>query len=150
MIPGKNPRKNPAKVNNIRFVLDSTVVINHLNKKLDIDAFFDTIPDCERFVSIVTEIETLSDPEMAEKEEKEAREFLAHFDSVVDIIPAIKEEAIKIRRAFRIKLPDAVIAATAIILDATLLSNDPHHTKKILWPGYRAQSIEQMADNREQ
>jgi predicted nucleic acid-binding protein len=123
-----------------RFVLDSTIIIQHLNKEIDVAAFFGAIPACERFVSIVTEIEVLSDPAMTEDEEKEARKLLKHFDSI-DILPAIKEETVKIRRAFKLRLPDAVIAATAVILNATLLSNDPHHLKKLVWPGYQVQAI---------
>ncbi|MDR2746871.1 MAG: hypothetical protein LBB77_05425 [Treponema sp.] len=88
-----------------RFVLDSTVVINHLNKKLDIETFLDTMPGCERFASIVTEIETLSDPEMTEDEENAAREFLARLDSIVDIVPSIKRGGNKNPQGIQIKTP---------------------------------------------
>jgi predicted nucleic acid-binding protein len=123
-----------------RFVLDSTVVINHLNKKLDADAFFSEIPEYELYISIVTEIEALSKPNMTEEEKLETKIFLARF-KVVNIIPAIRDMTIEIRRITRLKFPDAVIAATAVILDATLLSNDTHHLKQLSWPGLNAENV---------
>jgi predicted nucleic acid-binding protein len=132
-IPGKKPMEVMDKP---RFVLDSTVVINHLNKKLDADTFFSDIPEYELYVSIVTEIEALSKPGMTEEEKQEAKTFLARF-RIVNIIPAIKDITIEIRQITKLRLPDAVIAATAVILNATLLSNDSHHLKKLSWPGYQ-------------
>jgi predicted nucleic acid-binding protein len=135
--PGK---KLVEEIDKPRFVLDSTVVINHLNKKLNADTFFNSIPEYELYISIVTEIETLSKPSMTEEEKQEAKVFLARFKTV-NIIPAIKDMTIEIRQITRLKLPDAVIAATAVILNATLLSNDPHHLKKFVWPGLKTQAI---------
>jgi predicted nucleic acid-binding protein len=60
--------------------------------------------------------------------------------SIIDILPVIKDEAINIRQATRMKLPDAVIAATAIVLDATCLSNDDD-LLDLVWPNYRVQEI---------
>jgi predicted nucleic acid-binding protein len=123
-----------------RFVLDSTVVINHLNQRADIDVFFSGIPEYEQYVSIITEIEVLSKPGMTEPEIQGIKTFLAQFE-IVDMIPAIKDTTIEIRRATGLKLPDAMIAATAVILNATLLSNDPHHIKKSIWPGLTTLAI---------
>jgi predicted nucleic acid-binding protein len=123
-----------------RFVLDSTVIINHLNQRADIGAFFSDIPEYEWYVSIITEIEVLSKPGMTEPEIQGTKTFLAQFE-IVDMIPAIKDMTIEIRRASGLKLPDAVIAATAVILNATLLSNDLHHIKKVIWPGLKTLAI---------
>jgi predicted nucleic acid-binding protein len=43
---------------------------------------------------------------------------------VIDIGDRVKMEAIALRAAFKLKLPDAIIAATALVLDATLLTAD--------------------------
>jgi predicted nucleic acid-binding protein len=45
---------------------------------------------------------------------------------LIEIDKSICEVAIKIRRAKELRLPDALIAASAIILNATVLSNDSH------------------------
>jgi predicted nucleic acid-binding protein len=123
-----------------RFIFDSTVVINHLNKKLNLDDFFAASPESEWLISVITEIEALSKPDMTAEEKQETRKFLARFKAV-NIIPAIKDMTIEIRQATRLKLPDAVIAATAIILNATLLSNDLHFLRTFSWPGLTVQSL---------
>ncbi|HNR30376.1 MAG TPA: PIN domain-containing protein [Candidatus Hydrogenedentes bacterium] len=43
---------------------------------------------------------------------------------VVELTPDIRYAAIKIRRRESVKLPDAIIAATAQVLGAELLTND--------------------------
>jgi predicted nucleic acid-binding protein len=77
---------------------------------------------------------------MTEPEIQGTKAFLAQFE-MVDMIPSIKDMTIEIRRATGLKLPDAVIAATSVILNATLLSNDPHHIKKAIWPGLKTLAI---------
>jgi predicted nucleic acid-binding protein len=117
------------------FVLDSTAVINHLNHKFDVDKFVENIdPAADKIVSVVTYIETLAKPGVTLDEEQEAMTFLASC-KVEDISTAIRDETIKLRRINpQKKLPDCIIAATAIALKATLLSNDPHLIN-LVWPG---------------
>jgi predicted nucleic acid-binding protein len=43
---------------------------------------------------------------------------------VIPLGEEVKECAILIRRLYGVKIPDAIIAATAQVLDATLVSND--------------------------
>jgi predicted nucleic acid-binding protein len=131
--------ETPGKMDNPRFVLDSTVIIGRLNKQLDLDTFFGDMPNVERLTSIIGFIEALSKSEMLVDEDQNARSFLSTM-TILDILPSIRDMTIEIRRVTKIKLPDAVIAATAIILDATLLSNDPHHLK-LVWPGLKVQSV---------
>jgi predicted nucleic acid-binding protein len=119
-----------------KYVLDSTVIINHINKQLDIEAFFDTLPAFDRFISDITNIEALSKPGMGKAEIDEAKGFLLQFESVA-LWPKIIEDAAALRRRFRLKTPDAsnqrfAIAATARVLGATLLTGDgPFANKKI-------------------
>jgi predicted nucleic acid-binding protein len=51
----------------------------------------------------------------------------------------IKWEAIRIRRAGspRLKLPDAIVTATAVVLSAYLVTADDKLTK-LAWPGFNA------------
>jgi predicted nucleic acid-binding protein len=39
-----------------------------------------------------------------------------------------------------LNFPDTIIAVTAIVLNAILLSNDPH-LRDFNWPGYTAQPV---------
>jgi len=48
-----------------RFLLDSNVLIDALNDKLDLLVFLDNFPDCEAYINLVVEIEVLSnDPHL--------------------------------------------------------------------------------------
>ena len=55
----------------------------------------------------------------------------------------MRETAIRLRRERRLKLPDAVVAASALVLDAVLLTNDRH---LLTLPGLRSQSLELKHD----
>jgi predicted nucleic acid-binding protein len=117
-----------------RYVLDSTAVINHLNRKFDIEAFLEPRMPCRRFISGITDVEALSKPGMSKDEKAEAKTFLRTFESI-DLWQSIKKMAAAIRRGTRMETPDAIIAATAVILNATCLSSD-EHLQKLVWPGY--------------
>jgi predicted nucleic acid-binding protein len=119
--------------------LDSNIIISHLNNEFDLFAFFETQPEYEICLSVIASLETLAKPELTTEEEKKAKDFLMKFPQV-DILEPIKNEAAAILRTKKLKLPDAVIAATAILLNATVLSNDPH-LKNFIWPGYTVQSV---------
>ena len=56
-------------------------------------------------------------------DEDVSREFLAHF-RVVPLMPHIAEEAVKLRQEYRLKLPDAVIWASAISENCLLVSRN--------------------------
>ena len=107
----------------IRFLLDTNVVISVLNKHFDLLKFLDTFPDCEVYINPVVMIEVLSKPNMNEHEESAARFLLDSF-RLIEIDKPVCDEAVKIRRTKELRLPDALIAASSIILNATVLSND--------------------------
>jgi predicted nucleic acid-binding protein len=44
--------------------------------------------------------------------------------SVTELTQAVKQHAIDLRKRFVLKLPDAIVAATALALEATLVTND--------------------------
>jgi predicted nucleic acid-binding protein len=108
-----------------RFLLDANVIIGMLNGRIDLLAFLDAFPDSEVYINPVVEIEVLAKSSMTRQEELEARALLASFRRV-EIDRPICEIAIQIRRAKELRLPDALIAASAINLNATVLSCDPH------------------------
>jgi predicted nucleic acid-binding protein len=116
------------------------MVIKHLNHELDLEDFFSVQGEYEKCLSVITFIETLANPDMTGEEEAAARDFLSGC-AVIDITPEIREKVILIRR-FRksLKLPDAIIAASAIELKATLLSTDTHF-KGFSWPGFSFENI---------
>lgn len=73
--------------------------------------------------SVINEMELLSYPKITAEEEKQIRGFLEGSASI-GLTDSIKERTIQIRRTYNIKLPDAIVAATAIEYDMTLITAD--------------------------
>jgi predicted nucleic acid-binding protein len=121
-----------------RFILDSNILIDTLNSKLDLFAIVAALSPCDIYINLVTEIETLAKPDMTAEEETEARLLLDSF-LWAEIDAPTRAETIRIRREKTLRLPDALIAASAIRLNATVLSNDPH-LQNYKRPGYTARS----------
>ncbi len=103
-------------------VLDTNVVLYHLGGKLS-----RPLSGAQGSVSIVTQLELLSYPDITPAEESHIRSILNDL-TVVGLGPEICQSTIYLRRAYRLKLPDAIICATALTLDATLLTNDKRLT----------------------
>ncbi len=99
-------------------LLDTNIVLYFLGGRLA-----DQLPSGQYFVSFIIEIELLSYPSLNPDEEVKIRDFLADI-TVVEVEGNIKELAITFRKNYKLRLPDAIIAATAKSLDATLLTND--------------------------
>lgn len=102
----------------MRIVLDTNVVLYLLADRLA-----DPLPPAAFFVSVITEMELLSYPLLNPGEEAAIHDFLCDV-TVCDWSPDVKVAAITLRRQYRLKLPDAVVAATALSLRAELLTND--------------------------
>ena len=124
-----------------RFLLDTNAII-YLTTRGNIipDDLAKTLEESTLFISVISEIELFSKPELPPDEEEGIHNFISERMSVIDINSAVKKETILFRRSMRRKLPDCIVAATAIILDAVLLTND----KKLLnlsWPGFRTHNI---------
>jgi predicted nucleic acid-binding protein len=102
-------------------MLDSNVVIDTLNDDLLFAAFLADFPNCEVYINPVVAIEVLAKAGMGKDEEAAVRDLLDTFEWT-EIDNAVCEIAVQIRRAKELRLPDALIAASAIALNATVLS----------------------------
>jgi len=74
-------------------------------------------------ISIITEMELLGKYQITISEKNIISEMLKNC-SILDIDPLIKQTTIQLKQLFRIKLPDAIIAATAIHKGLTLVTAD--------------------------
>jgi predicted nucleic acid-binding protein len=74
-------------------------------------------------VSVISVMELLSYPSITSDEESIIRAFLDQCETL-QISDTVKEQTIRIRRQYNVKLPDAIIAATAISHNLTLLTAD--------------------------
>lgn len=74
-------------------------------------------------ISVITEIEALSwvNPDITK--EIIIREFIQDAN-ILSLTPAVVDQCVKIRRSRKIKTPDAIIAATAVVHNLTLITSD--------------------------
>lgn len=103
-------------------ILDTDVLIDHLRKVRPLDASF-----AGSGYSTVSRAELYS---WEEVDETVIDRLLAQFEEIA-VDRAVAEEAGRIRRETRIRLPDALIAATAILTKQPLLTQNQRHFKKV-------------------
>jgi predicted nucleic acid-binding protein len=89
-------------------------------------------------ISEITEMELLAKPNISPEAEQKVYGFLEGL-TIIPLSGTIKSEAIAIRREGlpRPKLPDAIIAATAVVLNAKLVTADDRLCR-LVWPGFDA------------
>ena len=80
------------------------------------------------FISVITEIELLSIPFPRAAEEKLMRDFISNC-FVIDLDGEIKRQTILLRRSHKIKIPDAIIAASSIVKKLPLFTADKGFSK---------------------
>lgn len=76
----------------------------------------------------MTELELLSFSDISSKEEELIQALISDC-ILIELNESIKLKAIKLRRNFRLKLPDALIAATALYVNVPLISADSDFNK---------------------
>lgn len=81
------------------------------------------LQNVETYVSFINELELLGFKGITLKEESWVELFLNEC-IIIDINQGIKDITKQIRRNYSLKLPDAIVAATAIFLGIPLLSAD--------------------------
>jgi predicted nucleic acid-binding protein len=122
-----------------RFMLDTNIIIGVLNNSLNLRVFLETFPDSEIYINPIVFVEVLAKADMNKTAEAAARSMLAFFH-LAEINIEIAEIAIGIRRVKKLLLPDALIAASAIALNAIVLSNDSH-LRDFIYPGYASMAV---------
>ena len=98
--------------------LDTNVVLYFLGGRL-----VNPLTLGQYFISVITEIELLSYPSLSLEEETQIIDFLNKI-TIIGIDSDIKNLTIAFRKQYKLRLPDAIIAATAKSLNATLFTND--------------------------
>jgi len=106
---------------NNKVILDSNIVIYLSQKKLSINEVFEA--NKEYYISLVTYMEILSYNFPLKEEEEFIQKLLSLF-KIIDINKIIAKEVISLKKKRKIKLPDAIIVATALVERAILYTND--------------------------
>lgn len=114
-----------------QYLIDTNAVIDYLGNKLPVSGmdFMNTVIDAVPNVSVVTKIEVLgfNAPEPH-------YQLLTNFindATVLDLTNNVVEASIDIRKKHKTKLPDAIIAATALVYDLVLISRNISDFKNI-------------------
>jgi predicted nucleic acid-binding protein len=116
----------------VKAVFDTNILIDYLH---GMDAARAELARYRvRQISIVTFIEVMVGAKTAD-EENAIRSFLASFE-VLDLSAAIAQEAILIRQQLRLKIPDAIVYATARTQGCLLVSRNSKELKRD-WPDIR-------------
>ena len=110
-------------MNGTKVVLDTNVIILASKQQLDVEMLLTRYD--EFYVSIITYMEVYAYDFEDEMEKSLTDELFANLE-MVDISHSIADQSILYRKnkIKRIKLPDAIILATAAHLQATLLTDD--------------------------
>jgi predicted nucleic acid-binding protein len=112
-------------MNGIEFLLDTNVVIGLLKgSEPAMQLASQARLSLQRAgVSQITRMELLGFPGLSEKEEQATRALLG-LCQLVRITDDVEARAIGLRRQGLLKLPDAIVAASALVMDAKLLTLD--------------------------
>jgi predicted nucleic acid-binding protein len=111
--------------NSMGYLLDTNAVINYLDASLPVAGMqlLNAIVDNEPMVSIVTKMETLG-YNFKSLEEQTTMETFINGSTILDLNNDIVSKTIAVRKIKKIKLPDAIIAATAIAYNLSLVTRN--------------------------
>jgi predicted nucleic acid-binding protein len=106
-----------------KILIDTNIAIGYIGSRLSTKTMnrLDTIFDAEFHISVINKIELLGYPNLDKNEENKFNLLINH--SILHPIDnKIIEETISIRKGHKIKLPDAIIAATCLVNGLDILT----------------------------
>jgi predicted nucleic acid-binding protein len=114
-----------------QYLIDTNVVFDYFSASLPATGllFMDSVIDAIPNLSVITQIELLCWKTDIVKEQA-VKDFISDSE-ILEITPDVISHCVNIRRDKKVKTPDAIIAATAIANDYTLISNNDKDFKSI-------------------
>ena len=107
-------------MNGNEVVLDTNIILYLLKGN---ETLADILEGKKTFVSFITELELLGFKDLSIHEESEIKNLLINC-SIINLDEQIKSKTIYIRKNYNIKLPDSIIAASALNFNLPLFSAD--------------------------
>ncbi|MDZ7899898.1 MAG: type II toxin-antitoxin system VapC family toxin [Arcicella sp.] len=104
-----------------KYLIDTNIIIDFLENRLPLNAklFVAEVIDDEPNISIINKIELLGfsvvTPEIIE---------FTDSTNIINLTEDVANKTIDLRKKRKIKLPDAIIAATVLVYDMTLVSRN--------------------------
>jgi len=111
------------------FLIDTNAIIEYLENKLP-NASTQFIDGLDMQLSIISKIELLAWPKATANQLETLEGFLS-VSTIFRLSDMVERATIEIKRVNGIKLPDAIIAATAISNNLTLITRNVSDFKKI-------------------
>jgi len=117
----------------MRVLVDTDIYVDFLRNFKESKKVFEDIKNEKiiGFFSVITEAELFSGKECEYPEKRRSVEELLSLTNRIKLDHSIAKKAGEIRRIYEIPLMDAMIAASAIVLDMTLYSKNVKHFEKI-------------------
>lgn len=112
-----------------RYLIDTNTVIDYLDNKLNNKAV-ELIETTEVQISVVSRIELLVWTK-ASPQQLEVLNLFILASTLYNLEENIILKTIEVRKKYRLKLPDAIIAATALAYDLTLITHNTNDFKNI-------------------
>jgi predicted nucleic acid-binding protein len=100
-------------------LIDTNILIYLSKRKLELEKV--ALPEIHLYISVITYMEVLGYKFENNIEKQTVEQLCKHFP-IIDLNPKIIDKVISIRQHHRIKLPDAIILATAIISKFELIT----------------------------
>lgn len=118
------------------YLLDTTVFIDYFRGRQEALTYFNAIFNGEASgaFSVITEAELWEGLRLDRPDEEQQHEMLLSLLRPVEVDSGIARRGGELRRYFRdqgLSMPDALIAATAEIMDATLVTGNPKHFRAL-------------------
>lgn len=113
------------------FTIDTNILISYLNDEEDtVKQFSKWRKASSRFsISVITKIKILSLPVLTSEEINKIQRFLREF-TIIPLDSQLGRIVAEIRRQYKLKLGDSIVAATAKLTNSTLVTNDKELIKK--------------------
>ena len=105
--------------------IDTNIIIYLLNGE---ESVAKLLNEKEIYISFITELELLGNIKISKEEKIKIKEFL-RVCTIIDINDSIKTFTLNIKQKHKVKLPDAIIAATAKFLNLSLITADKGFSK---------------------
>jgi len=115
------------------YLIDTNVAIYYFGLTLSTESekFIDQILCAGYYISVINRIELLGFKRISENEADAFNSFISN-SIILDLEEEVIIETIKLRKKYNIKLPDAIIAATCIVNDCSLITNNLKDFEQII------------------
>jgi len=117
----------------VRYIWDTNAVVHYLQKRYPLagQEFINKVAlNHQPIISIITEIELLCWKSASQNDVAIINNFISN-SIIYELDQSIKLKTIEIRTKFKLKLPDAVIAASALVNNHVLITNNLNDFNKV-------------------